>query len=78
MVYRLYFLLEIYYERECLIKEFVLVASSVRYFMFASTNMKIIKTSFLYLELLGFWSFSTVRYAKEHNVSETGSVSVLR
>jgi hypothetical protein len=24
-------------------------------------------------ELLGFWSFSIVRYSREHDVSETGS-----
>jgi hypothetical protein len=29
-------------------------------------------------ELLGFWILSTVLYSKEHNFSETGSVSVLR
>jgi hypothetical protein len=29
-------------------------------------------------ELLGFWTFSTVCYSREHDVSETGSVSVLR
>jgi hypothetical protein len=28
--------------------------------------------------LMGFWTLSIVRYSKEHNVSETGSVSVLR
>jgi hypothetical protein len=33
--------------------------------------------SFL-LELLGFWTFSIVWYSREHDVSETGSVSVLR
>jgi hypothetical protein len=29
-------------------------------------------------ELLGFWTFSIVWYSREHDVSETGSVSVLR
>jgi hypothetical protein len=31
-------------------------------------------------ELLGFWTFSIVLYSREqkHDVSETGSVSVLR
>jgi hypothetical protein len=29
-------------------------------------------------ELLGFWIFSIVWYSTEHDVSETGSVSVLR
>jgi hypothetical protein len=29
-------------------------------------------------ELLGFWTFSIVWYSREHNASETGSVSVLR
>jgi hypothetical protein len=28
--------------------------------------------------LLGFWAFSIVWYSREHDVSETGSVSVLR
>jgi hypothetical protein len=32
----------------------------------------------VYLRLLGFWTLSIVRYSKEHNVSETGSVYVLR
>jgi hypothetical protein len=34
-----------------------------------------------YSGLLGFWTLSIVRYSKkteEHNVSETGSVSILR
>jgi hypothetical protein len=29
-------------------------------------------------EFLGFWTLSIVRCLKEHDVSETGSVSVLR
>jgi hypothetical protein len=29
-------------------------------------------------ELLGFWTFFIVLYSREHDVSETGSVSVLR
>jgi hypothetical protein len=29
-------------------------------------------------ELLGFWIFSIVWYSRKHDVSETGSVSVLR
>jgi hypothetical protein len=29
-------------------------------------------------ELLDFWTFSIVWYSREHDVSETGSVSVLR
>jgi hypothetical protein len=29
-------------------------------------------------ELLGFWTFSIVWYSREHDVSETGCVSVLR
>jgi hypothetical protein len=29
-------------------------------------------------ELLGFWTFSIVWYSREHDVSETGFVSVLR
>jgi hypothetical protein len=29
-------------------------------------------------ELLGFWTLLIVCYSKNHNVSETGSVSVLR
>jgi hypothetical protein len=28
-------------------------------------------------ELLGFWTFSIIWYSREHDVSETGSVSVL-
>jgi hypothetical protein len=28
--------------------------------------------------LLGFWTLTTVRYTKEHNVSAIGSVSVLK
>jgi hypothetical protein len=31
----------------------------------------------LWTELLGFWTFSIVWYSREHDVSETGSVSVL-
>jgi hypothetical protein len=31
-----------------------------------------------HVELLGFWTFSIVWYSREHDVSETGSVSVLR
>jgi hypothetical protein len=29
-------------------------------------------------ELLGFWTFPIVWHSREHDVSETGSVSVLR
>jgi hypothetical protein len=29
-------------------------------------------------EFLGFWTLSIVRCLKEHDISETGSVSVLR
>jgi hypothetical protein len=29
-------------------------------------------------ELLGFWTFSIIWYSNEHNVLETGSVSILR
>jgi hypothetical protein len=29
-------------------------------------------------ELVGFWTFPIVWYSREHDVSETGSVSVLR
>jgi hypothetical protein len=32
----------------------------------------------VHIELLGFWTFSIVWYSREHDVSETGSVSVLR
>jgi hypothetical protein len=32
----------------------------------------------LTLPLLGFWTFSIIWYSREHDVSETGSVSVLR
>jgi hypothetical protein len=37
-------------------------------------------TKYLLTEVLCFWNFSIVRYSKEykHDVSETGSVSVLR
>jgi hypothetical protein len=31
-----------------------------------------------YLGLLCFWTFSIVPYSKEHNVSETGSISFFR
>jgi hypothetical protein len=31
-----------------------------------------------YSGLLGPWTLSIIQYSKEHNVSETGSVSVLR
>jgi hypothetical protein len=31
-----------------------------------------------YFTLLGFWTLAIVRYSKEHNVSKTQSVSVLR
>jgi hypothetical protein len=30
------------------------------------------------IELVGFWTFSIAWYSREHDVSETGSVSVLR
>jgi hypothetical protein len=33
---------------------------------------------YIYTELLGFWTFSIVWYSREHDVSVTGSVSVLR
>jgi hypothetical protein len=32
---------------------------------------------FRYSEYVGFWTLSIIRYSKEHNFSETGSVSVL-
>jgi hypothetical protein len=31
----------------------------------------------IFTELLEFWTFSIVWYSREHDVSETGSVSVL-
>jgi hypothetical protein len=37
-----------------------------------------IKIFSLLKEFLGFWTLSIVRCLKEHDVSETGSVSVLR
>jgi hypothetical protein len=36
------------------------------------------KAKIKFTELLGFWTFSIVWYSREHDVSETGSVSVLR
>jgi hypothetical protein len=30
------------------------------------------------LGLRGFWTLAIVRYSEEHNVSETGSVSIFR
>jgi hypothetical protein len=36
------------------------------------------KRTYIFTELLGFWTFSVVWYSREHDVSETGSVSVFR
>jgi hypothetical protein len=44
----------------------------------ATMHFDIGKESNQGLEFLGFWTLSTVRCLKEHDVSETGSVSVLR
>jgi hypothetical protein len=41
-------------------------------------NLSLYQTAQKYTELLDVWTFSIVRYSKEYNFSETGSVSVLR
>jgi hypothetical protein len=43
-------------------------------------NVTIFGTKTISLELLGFWTFSIVRYSRiqKYDISETGSVSVFR
>jgi hypothetical protein len=43
-----------------------------------SVPLRMLKTIRKDTELLGFWTFSIVWYSREHDVSETGSVSILR
>jgi hypothetical protein len=46
--------------------------------MVANTSDNILPSKKSQTELVGFWTFSIVWYSREHDVSETGSVSVLR
>jgi hypothetical protein len=38
----------------------------------------ILRMNYNYSGLLGFWTLSIVQYSTQHNILETGSVSVLR
>jgi hypothetical protein len=44
----------------------------------AAFRLIVVELRYFGTELLGFWAFSIVWYSREHDVSETGSVSVLR
>jgi hypothetical protein len=52
--------------------------SGFKMFQDLSYSLKNFKGDSSVTELLGFWTFSIVWYSREHDVLETGSVSVLR